>query len=418
MTSEQRIQLRLSEVRSRLNEIAGLDELDAEIRTEADALQVEYQDLEIRHRAAITGTDNGAQDLDGSGAGAGEEIDAEAAEVRALVERSELRRFMSAAIAGRAIDGAEAELSEARGLADGAVPWDVIAPRRESATEARADAATALPAAGASVAEQDYVGRVFGTGAANYLAVRVDVVPSGEASYFVIGSGSAAPATVAEGAIKESDAASLTGIVCEPHRLTAAYTIRVEDLARSMRLEDALREDLSAALNESLDDAVINGGGGLLNDAVVAAPDAPGAAVANMTHFVTAAAAAVDGKLARNLLSVRSLVGPKAYQVAASAFSQDGETTGSDYLIRRSGGFQTSALIPAPALNIEQGLMARVGMPGNAVVAIWSGLNFTTIRDEFTRAHRGEIRLQAIALYDFKVLRAAGFRRHAFRVAL
>ena len=233
MTSEQRIQLRLSEVRSRLNEIAGLDELDAEIRTEADALQVEYQDLEIRHRAAITGTDNGAQDLDGSGAGAGEEIDAEAAEVRALVERSELRRFMSAAIAGRAIDGAEAELSEARGLADGAVPWDVIAPRRESATEARADAATALPAAGASVAEQDYVGRVFGTGAANYLAVRVDVVPSGEASYFVIGSGSAAPATVAEGAIKESDAASLTGIVCEPHRLTAAYTLRVEDLARS-----------------------------------------------------------------------------------------------------------------------------------------------------------------------------------------
>ena len=46
MTPAQKVQLRLSEVRTRLNEIAGLEELDVEIRSEADSLlQVEYGGL-------------------------------------------------------------------------------------------------------------------------------------------------------------------------------------------------------------------------------------------------------------------------------------------------------------------------------------------------------------------------------------
>ena len=53
MTRKQRIELRLSKVRSRLNEIAGLSELTPEIREEAATLEAEYGDLEIRHRSAI-----------------------------------------------------------------------------------------------------------------------------------------------------------------------------------------------------------------------------------------------------------------------------------------------------------------------------------------------------------------------------
>ena len=57
MTSQnKKSELRLSEVRSRLNEISGLegDALTDEIRNEAETLQGEYAGLEIRHRAAIT----------------------------------------------------------------------------------------------------------------------------------------------------------------------------------------------------------------------------------------------------------------------------------------------------------------------------------------------------------------------------
>ena len=55
MTNAQKIALRLSEVRQRLNEVSGLegDTFTDEVRSEAEGLQVEYRDLETRHRAAI-----------------------------------------------------------------------------------------------------------------------------------------------------------------------------------------------------------------------------------------------------------------------------------------------------------------------------------------------------------------------------
>ena len=45
----------MSEVRSRLNEIAGLEgeEFTDEVRSEAGSLEREYKDLETRHRAAV-----------------------------------------------------------------------------------------------------------------------------------------------------------------------------------------------------------------------------------------------------------------------------------------------------------------------------------------------------------------------------
>ena len=57
MTSAQKIALRISQVRQRLNEIAGLegDTLTDEVRAEATSLQGEYSDLETRHQAAIVG---------------------------------------------------------------------------------------------------------------------------------------------------------------------------------------------------------------------------------------------------------------------------------------------------------------------------------------------------------------------------
>ena len=40
-----------------------------------------------------------------------------------------------------------------------------------------------------------------------------------------------------------------------------------------------------------------------------------------------------------------------------------------------------------------------------------------TIRDEFTRANRGEIRLQAVGLWDFAILRSDGFESLKFLLA-
>ena len=55
MTNAQKLEVRASEIRQRLNEISGLegDKLTDEIRTESDTLQTEYRNTETRRRAAI-----------------------------------------------------------------------------------------------------------------------------------------------------------------------------------------------------------------------------------------------------------------------------------------------------------------------------------------------------------------------------
>ena len=100
MTPAQKITLRLSQVRSRLNEISGLegDAFTDEIRTEASTLQTEYADLETRHQAAIVGEgDPETRNLDGP--------DAEMRERVELRSRASLTNFLTAALAGRQVTG-------------------------------------------------------------------------------------------------------------------------------------------------------------------------------------------------------------------------------------------------------------------------------------------------------------------------
>ena len=57
MTLTQRLQILASEQRSRLAELAGLDELTPELRTELGTLGTAHQDTESQLRAAIAADD-------------------------------------------------------------------------------------------------------------------------------------------------------------------------------------------------------------------------------------------------------------------------------------------------------------------------------------------------------------------------
>ena len=123
MTNAQKIRLRLSQVRQRLNEISGLegDAFTDEIRAEAATLQTEYADLETRHQAAIV-----AEGEDETRANGGD-LDAEARERLELRSQASLTAYLRAALSGRQVDGREAELRDAAGIGDG-IPlelWDV-----------------------------------------------------------------------------------------------------------------------------------------------------------------------------------------------------------------------------------------------------------------------------------------------------
>ena len=131
MTTAQKIALRLSEVRSRLNDIAALDgdAFTDEIRNEADALHQEFKNLETRHRSAIIAEGEEEQ----RAAGAFQDGDGESAEVRSLLGRVSIGDYLNPAAAGLGLGGAAGELNAALecplvGTGGGvAIPWRVLA---------------------------------------------------------------------------------------------------------------------------------------------------------------------------------------------------------------------------------------------------------------------------------------------------
>ena len=140
MTNSQRLAVRLSEIRQRLNAIGGLagDAFTDEIRQESDRLQTEFRDKETQYRSALIAEgETERRALENA-------PDAEMRERLELRGRASLSRYLAAALQGRQVDGPEAELREAAGV-DG-IPmelWDT-APERQ--TEHRqTDAATDAP---------------------------------------------------------------------------------------------------------------------------------------------------------------------------------------------------------------------------------------------------------------------------------
>ena len=419
MNARQRIELKRSQSRGRLGVIAMLDgeAVTTEIRTERDALLAELRESEPQLQAAIVAEAKDSAER--------REAGGEGTERRELIAKSELRNYVSAAVTQSQLSGPESELAAAcpvsdqvKGQGGVGVPWEAISRKDRPKDEQRADASTALPSAGVQTVEQGFAGRVFAEGAAAFLGVGMVDVPIGEASYFILSAGTA-PAFTDAGGVHDATAATLSGKVLEPKRLSAAYVLRLEDLARSAMLEEALRMDLAGALRESLDSAVVkgaaNGPDGFLTAGVL--PAVPDAAKSEKTFagFISIAGGGVDGRFARNLREVRLMLAPQSYKAAASALASNGQVSGSDYLLERSGGLVASALIPAPASEIQGGLLSRVGVMGNATAALWSGVSLQ-IRDEFTKASSGEVRLTAIALFDFAVLRKDAFS--AFKVDL
>ena len=411
MTNRQKIELRLSEVRSRLNAISGMegDALTDEVRAESDTLRTEYADLETRHQAAIV-AEPGPEPSDRNGG--------EGAEVRRLIGETEIRAYLGEAATGREVDGAASELRAAifgDKARAGLVPWEALL---VGSPEHRVDVATDAPdTTGAS--QQTVLGRVFSSTSLNFLGVNMPTVAHGDSNFPVLSAG-VTPALVARKAEKDAEAATIGATVLEPRRLTARYLFQVEDVARLRGLEEALRMDLSGALGEAMDAAAITGNGvapmvnGFIN--TLDAPADPPDELSGRGDFIGAAAGAVDGRYARNVRGVRMLVGSASYKLAATTTDLAGRVYVSDYLIERSGGFQVSAHIPAAVNGIQDGLVYRAenGM-GSAVAPVWNG--FELIRDPFSKAADGQVAVTAVALWNFAILRSAAFERVQFYVA-
>ena len=246
MTTAQRLQVRSSEIRAKLNTLAAIDAPTDEQNTEIATLTEEYGTTESRMRAAIIAE---------GGDPAGRTVETEDAETRERLEirgRSRVGAYLLAALQGRLPGGAEAEFSAALGTPGGEIPIDLWEVDRPKPAEVRAATRAATTGTGVTVAPvQPFL---FAPSIAPRLGIDMPSVSSGGYSEMTI-STSVPAAPKAKGGNATDTAGALTAVSTTPRAIRARMTITLEDVAAigQANFEAALRQNASMALSDEYD---------------------------------------------------------------------------------------------------------------------------------------------------------------------
>ena len=421
MTTSQKLTIKASEIRTKLNELSTSETLTDDQRTEIETLGTEYRDVEAKLRAAIIAEDEAVTEAETRGGGNG---DGEDAEIRSLQDRVSLGTYLRGYVHGVQLSGAERELAEARNLstAGNVIPWDVLV-LQEATAETRADAVTPSPATGNPVGQAEIVQRVFARSATGMLGVQMPSVPVGTASFPIIGTGQSAQ-FVSAGTAKDAAAGQILPHLLTPVRLQARVQFRLEDTMTTRGLESALREDLSGAMADQLDAQLLGAGDAQVRGFLATSAQggltayADPSATATFASVAQQAARGVDGVFSGTVAECSWVVGVESYEVLSGLFATNDSTSATDRLEMKMRGFMASAHIPAAVSDIQQGILAKHGaMDGNrnAVCPVWEGVMME--RDPITNATTGAVQITATAFYNFRALRPAGFVRTKFKLA-
>ena len=383
MTVLQKIALRISEVRQRLNAIAGIEgeAFTDEIRAEAATLQTEYGDLETRHRAAIVAEGDAEARARAEFAQAG----GEAAEIRQLRDRAPLSSYILTAVEKRGLIGPEGALNDALkvsrvGSGGGPViPFSVIhagmmaaRPRPQGdGAEARAfTTAAGLTAGTVGSVQRPILQELFGPGIFDMLGIRVDSVPSGMSNWPLL-TGNTAPALFKDGtAATDAVAASFTVAELKPKRLSAEMELSHELIGSVLGVENEFRNNLMAALKAQMNDLVLNGAAPnaqkphLIEGFITRLAENNDSAIADAARYGRLHAAAVDGIHAENEREVMGVIGVASYTHAAGVYIAGSGKSGSQLLAERSGGCMASSYIPAKNGNHQQAILHAAGPNG------------------------------------------------------
>ena len=422
MTNSQRLTVRASEIRERLNVIAGLenDALTDEVRAEETTLGTEYRDTETRLRAALIAEGDPAEVRE-------TRVSAEDRERIELRGRARVHRYVSAAVAGIGAAGAEAEYAAAEGC-PGLVPLSMFgATAEERAATYRAGiehrAVTPAPAdSDLNRTHAPIVPALFDRSIAAHLGIEMPTVPTGIRSFPVLST------SLTAGVVAESgDAAQTAGAFdvtdADPRRLTGQFKLRKEDLAKMDGMEDSLTDNLGMVLSDEWDKQAITGDNSAPNlngiMAQLTDPSAPATGAETFTRYAAAFAAHIDGLFAAMPGDVRGLVGPHTLRHMASVFGgANSDRSAYSYLSTEFGGVRATRRIADPASNIQQAIIRRANPAGDrvAVSPVWTGVEI--IRDPYTAAGKGEVIVTGTVLVGgIVLLRGAAFVQDSFRLA-
>ena len=226
----------------------------------------------------------------------------------------------------------------------------------------------------------------------------------------------------AEGGEQAAVAGVFGGVELNPIRASASYEWSVENEAKLRGIEAALRRDLRDGMTDHLDNQLINGNGTAPNvqgvlAAVAATPTTDPADADTFGELLVRFLSEVDGINAYEGGDLQVILSSHAYRHLIGTYSTAGSHL-SAYaaLMAGVGGLVVSSRLPAAADNISNSIVYKSSFPErSAVMPIWRAINFVT--DPYTLATKGERRLTAIVLYNFKILAATAFAVRKIRSA-
>lgn len=371
MTPTQSAQKRQIEIRARLGEIAALDNdgYTSEVEAEQDTLTAELRSLDKRILAASLAEPDGTEpqkiaETDGHGG------DPERVELRA---RCSITNYLTAAVKGRAVTGAEAELAAELNLDAGHIPLELWenGPELRAKTQDPELRAIAGPPGTVGVNLDSIRPRVFAPSVIPRLGVEMPRVPSGTYGNVTL-TGEATAEAKDKGAAVAGKAMTFAVTTATPKRISARVEFAIEDIAAVGvgNYESALRENMSLSLSAELDDQGLNGNGtapnlnGFFNR--LTDPTDTLSAVADFDHFVGKFVGGIDGLWATMANQVGMVVGVDTYRLMAQTFrdatGQDlGSISFADYAMAHYGGLFTNSRMPATASNIQQAILHRAG---------------------------------------------------------
>ena len=380
MTPTQKIQVRMSETREKVNNLASAASEEDISRREKLSAELKAQETELR--AAIEAEDTPSP---------------ESREWADVSSKFDLGEMFSNVIEHRASDGAIAEVQKERGLGANAIPTEMLMEHR-AVTPAPGDVGQT---------QTEITGFVFPQSVADFMGIPSTIVPVGDATFPVLTSDPAA-GVPAENASQSETTGAFSADVLTPGRIQASFFWSREDAARMAGMGDALQEALQGGIADKLDKEILVGTNGLLTGTIL--PNNARSAASDYAHYVSSLLyGRVDGRYAYDLADIRVVMGAATFGNAATKLPSAGEENALARIRNDSSGVRVSAHVPDVSGSMKQNALVRRGLRRDYVSAVWGAV--TLIPDEVTKAANGQIVLTAVLLHAVKLLRAGGFHK-------
>ena len=409
MLDSVKIQRRQSEIRQSLAELAGAESLTDETRAKIDDLDREYQDGERRYRAALIAEDEERREAKG-------ELETrEGRQWDDLVAGFEMRQVALALDEGRSLNGQTGEvvqeLRNSGGFRGVPVPWQALETRNT------VSGGTPDP-----ISTRPIIDRLFPDSMAGRMGAQMISIDSGAVEWPVVTSSVSAGWAATEGGDVATGAAYVTTDRAMQPDSTLGVQMRITRKTfkqSGSALEAAIRRDMQGAMGQAMDQAVFLGTGadgqplGVIEGAATYGIDATAVdATASWAAFRTAVTAFMADNAAGGPGAVRGMIRPELWSFLDGELITGTAVSEWDRLTRQMPSmFTTSNGLAAPdgtPVATTALLTTTTGGVAPVFVGAWGAIDM--IRDPFTDAQSGGLRITALATMDVTVARPVQLR--------